>query len=363
VPDYQQTKKQILWRIYDLGYSLQAFSKIDQQIAHRGFYEEQAGRESTKAERYGKKYAWIAFYEVAGYRQDLGLLPRGDERISDADIDPSFPERPESKLIFTDSWIEHEGSIRDWLYSNYQPAVQDQLLISSLQSVNGPWVMIHGHVNRRSKGKSIFAFFHGLLVQKKDTKRLLQVLTRIGYPGNFAIPQPEEEHYTFAGEIPWADTWRSEQGEKSIRVIGTEVQVQLAVRDYAWESYHSNENRLGGTSFLTKEIADELNLHVQIPAITMAEQRSSVPATITILAGESYYDTESVLFLRQDLLDRYLKHHKLDLIMFVWGERRADYLGSDGTEDARSAEGNFAINDVLHKQGFLYQKSSFKRFL
>ena len=75
VPDYQQTKKQILWRIYDLGYSLQAFSKIDQQIAHRGFYEEQAGRESTKAERYGKKYSWIAFYEVAGYRQDLGLLP------------------------------------------------------------------------------------------------------------------------------------------------------------------------------------------------------------------------------------------------------------------------------------------------
>ena len=363
VPDYQQTKKQILWRIYDLGYSLQAFSKIDQQIAHRGFYEEQAGRESTKAERYGKKYAWIAFYEVAGYRQDLGLLPRGEERISDADIDPSFPERPESKLIFTDPWIKHESTVRDWLYSNYQPAVEDHLLMRSLNGLNGPWVMIDGYVNRRSKGKNIFAFFDGLLVQKNDTKRLIKLLTQIGYPGNLAIPRPEEEHYTFAGEIPWADTWRSEEWDKSIRLNGEEVQVELAVRDYAWESYHSNENRLGGASFPTKALANELKLHVQIPAITMAGERSSTPATIPIRAGEAYYNTESILFLRQDLLDRYLRHHKLDLIMFVWGERRADYLASEGTEEARSAEGNFDINDVLHKQGFLYQRSSFKRFL
>lgn len=363
VPDYQQVKKQILWRIYDLGYSLEAFSKIDQEIARRGFYEDQKGRESSKAERYGKKYAWIAFYEVAGYRQDLGLLAEREERISDADIDPSFPERPQSKPIFTRSWIEHEGSIRDWLHSKYQPDVEEQLLKPSLEDIDGPWVMIHGHVNRRSKGKNIFAFLDGLLVRKTDTERMITALTRIGYPGNLAIPRPEEEHYTYAGEIPWADTWRSEQEEKSISLSGEKVRIELPVRNYAWESYHSVENRLGGLSFLTKTIAEELKLHVQIPAITMADKKSPAPATFNVEAGEGFGDTESILFLRQDLLDSYLKRHKLDLVMFVWGERRADYLASDGAEDARSAEGMFNVNDVLHKQGFVYKKGSFERFL
>ena len=46
-----------------------------------------------KTDRYGKKYSWIAFYELAGLRQDKNLLPDyyDDLRISDADIDPSFP--------------------------------------------------------------------------------------------------------------------------------------------------------------------------------------------------------------------------------------------------------------------------------
>lgn len=61
--------------------------------------------------------------------------------------------------------------------------------------------------------------------------------------------------------------------------------------------------------------------------------------------------------------ERYLKRHILDFIMFVWGERRADYLASEGREDARTAEGRFDVNDVLHKQGFIYQGGSFERFL
>jgi hypothetical protein len=95
----------------------------------------------------------------------------------------------------------------------------------------------------------------------------------------------------------------------------------------------------------------------------MAQRGSSRLATITAMSGDAYQNSESILFLRQDLLDRYLKEQGLSLILFVWGERRADYHASDHAEDARALEGRFNIEDALHKQGFLYEFGSFRRFL
>jgi len=85
--------EQVRWRIADLGYTSARFGKIDRAIHAAGWQHEQGDRH--KIERYGKKYAWIAFYELVGLRRDQGLLdldhyPEG--RISDVDIDPSFPD-------------------------------------------------------------------------------------------------------------------------------------------------------------------------------------------------------------------------------------------------------------------------------
>ncbi len=357
--DYQQVKKQILWRIYDLGYTLEAFSQPDKEIARRSWYEEQRGRESGKTDRYGKKYAWIAFYELAGYRVDIGRLDL-DERISDADIDPSFPELPESPRIFEQSWIEREGSVRDWLFSGYRPAVEDRLVLPTVRDLPGPWIVLHGHVNRDSRDKTIFAFFDGLFVPTEDVPKTIQILSSMEYPGNHNIPRPEGEYYTYAGEIPWADTWRSQQYPSSIELKGTEARVIQPVRDYSWESYHSTENQLGGVSFPSKELGEDLGLYVQIPSITTAQRNTSRVATVPIVCGKPYHDYESLLFIRQDLLDDYLRKKALRLVLFVWGERRANYLTH---RDAEELEGGFKIRDVLHRQGFLYESGSFKRFL
>jgi hypothetical protein len=47
--------------------------------------------EAGKIDRYGKKYSWIVFFELAGYREDNGLLHEfftKHDRIPEADIDP-----------------------------------------------------------------------------------------------------------------------------------------------------------------------------------------------------------------------------------------------------------------------------------
>jgi hypothetical protein len=180
------------------------------------------------------------------------------------------------------------------------------------------------------------------------------------YPENRRIPRSESEHYTYAGEIPWADSWRHQQYSASIGPDQDQVEVFLPVRTYSWESYHSVENQLRNVEFPSKEIGEELDLYVQIPGITMARNGEDRVAVLPIRWGEEFGNYESMLFMRQDLLDVYLKRQDLVLTLFVWGERRANYHQLD---DASNVEGAFNIRDVLHEQGFIYTSGRYERFL
>lgn len=69
--EYTKVVGQIVWRIYQLGYTLEAFAEIDKAIANVPYF----GRaERPTVERYGKKYARIAYFELYGFRDDAGLL-------------------------------------------------------------------------------------------------------------------------------------------------------------------------------------------------------------------------------------------------------------------------------------------------
>jgi hypothetical protein len=70
-----------LWRVKDLGYSSKLFEKIDEFIGRGGW----DSSSSAKVDRYGKKYSWIAYFELYGVRSDLDELDvrRVSERTSD----------------------------------------------------------------------------------------------------------------------------------------------------------------------------------------------------------------------------------------------------------------------------------------
>lgn len=358
-PEYQRVKRQILWRIYNLGYHLKAFSHIDQEIARSGRGGSPAD-ESGKTDRYGKKYSWIAFYELAGYRQDRGLFDPRNPRISDADIDPSFPDAPGSPHFF-EHWIEASEPAKGWIRGGYRPRVADRLIVQSFDGVAGPWVILDGFVNQTTPDKNIFAFFSGLFIRSVDVSTAIRMLSTIEYPGNHAIPREEDEHYTYAGEVPWADTWRPREYAATIESESSKLEVVVPVRGYGWESYHSAENQVGGISFPSKEVGEALNLYVRIPATSMSQGGSTQIAVLPVLSGDPYRNRESLVLLRQDLLDQYLERHKKRLILFVWGERRANYQNIDfGT--GQEIEGRFELSEVLHKQGFIYNGGAFRQF-
>jgi hypothetical protein len=206
--EYRGVLRQIKWRILDLGYKPELFDAIDRSIAQHGFYQEQR-RRGGKTDRYGKKYSWIAFYEVAGMRAGMGLLPdRREARISDVDIDPSFPRNamrwtPPLKPLFGSRF----RSNREWAASGDIPSYNHLIKVNCIDGISGPWILLRGFVRESAPGndpRHVRTFLNGLLINPLDIKKFQEKFGAIAYPGNHAIPEPMTDYYTFAGEIPWS---------------------------------------------------------------------------------------------------------------------------------------------------------------
>ena len=62
--DPQLAQRYIIWRVFDLGWTVARFGEFDRYVNRR------AGREAAKPERIGKKYQWIAYHEILAYLAD-----------------------------------------------------------------------------------------------------------------------------------------------------------------------------------------------------------------------------------------------------------------------------------------------------
>jgi hypothetical protein len=206
--EYRGVLRQIKWRVLNLGYSKEKFEQIDRWIAETSFHGSRS-EEGVKTDRYGKKYSWIAFFEVAGMQADKGALPHYQEehRVSECDIDPSFPEAPPQwhpplKPFFRRTT---QNPAR-WISKGNEPSYNHILQLQEVDGVQGPWVVLDGFVqeNAPKDHREVFTFIRGLLVDNNDLRRLRSKFYSIDYPGNHAIPDTITDPYLFAGEVPWS---------------------------------------------------------------------------------------------------------------------------------------------------------------
>lgn len=212
-PEYLKLKANMWWRIYGLGYSLEKFGEIDKEIARNSFHRH--GREANggKTDRYGKKYCWIAYYEIAGFRQDKGLLRREWEtdhvRRFEVDVDPSFPEEPHNiEVIKTDFLGNRRTDLAAWIRTGGNPNLGSYLLVDKLQGEEGPWVLLDGYINQEDLDfkRGLFVFPRSLLVKNRDIKDVVNYLRKQDLGGRW-LPEIPSTSYVFAGEIPWCETF------------------------------------------------------------------------------------------------------------------------------------------------------------
>ena len=348
-PEYIKVKENMWWRIYNLGYSLQKFGEIDKEIARAKYFGQAV--EEGKIDRYGKKYCWIAFYEIAGYRADKGLLNDWyieNGRISDIDIDPSFPEKPQKIEIIEKDYLK--GGPKDlakWIDKGPTPDISDYLILTKINDIEGPWVLLDGYICQENyeNGRGVFVFLRGLLINKKDIKKFIKYKDNISVK-NRALPEIEGDHYTFAGEIPWCETFpytvyptkiEIPISAKIVKMPKKEVNnlnmdVEIPIREFCWESYHSVVNP--GQSFYvpSKEISTELGLHIEPQSFDMVDKEGR-KASITLRWGDPWHTTHELIYLRKDLLEKYLTKGNKELTWIIWGEREYRSKDNEGLQE------------------------------
>lgn len=338
----------IYWRLYNLGYSLEKFGKIDKRIA-AAKWRNSYGRENGHTDRYGKKYAWIAFFEMAGYRSDLGLMKNWEEqdefRISDVDIDPSFPE----ELKVYDFLGERGGSNIIGDLSKPENAwyeTQDDLdfaniLVSkiSLDQSKNDWVLLKGSISQKDaedQHRDAFVAINSVLVSASDFERIL-VIEKESPDFTFNHIESVSDYYSFEGEIPWCSTipdnysyklsvYFDFKGAKDLgerRENGKEelFKVEQTIFENNWESYHSDIIPVGQTVTPSKTIANYNGLFLKPQSSDMLDQSGSLAAT-TFRTREEHGNTTEFAYIRKDLLDKYLQATNKKILHIQWAEKR-----------------------------------------
>lgn len=212
-PEYIRVKSNMWWRIHKLGYSLKDFGEIDKDIGRYDYYRFGRQADGRKVDRYGKKYCWIAWYEIAGFRQDKGLLKRewedDNHKRFTVDIDPSFPEEIQKVEIIRTNYVGNKGkSLPRWIAKGPTPDITPYLLVDEIQKERGPWVFLDGFIEQEdlNSRRDIFIFSRGLFVKKEEFGDLVQRLRQQNLGGRW-LPEIPEHHYTFAGEVTWCETF------------------------------------------------------------------------------------------------------------------------------------------------------------
>jgi hypothetical protein len=359
--EYKSVVGQIVWRIYQLGYSLEMFDQVDKEIAGSRY----SGRtDRPPTERYGKKYARIAFFEQYGLRDDAGLLQddwnHTGERPSEHDIDPSFPDSPHKLRIIADFLGDRLRDVGTWVREGPTPAFDPYLVQDYVGRVAGPWLLLDGRCGQQDKGAERIGFvsFHSFVLLQEDIHEFTRLVATV--PEERSFPDREEDdHYTFAGEVSWCDTFPysllrtadfvvgktrvkvreddprygisfsfESDGEthviRSMRPEYEDVNEYIRIPLYSpvrWNSF-SSTSAIERPSCLVppKEIAERLQLWLDLPTW---DTRDPSHRLCSITSGRgAYWDYEGHLFFRKELLDPLLRSDKLALVWVVSGERQ-----------------------------------------
>mgnify|MGYP002619824543 CR=1 FL=1 len=338
-PEYRKLRRQIENRIGELGYRKDAFKALDEQIASRAF-----GRrilDIGQTDRYGKKYSWIAYFEMYGLRQDGRLLSEWsqDMRTPDVDIDPSFPEQPRVWIpMLPDPFTSSPVSPLEWLSDGAVPEYGHLLMCESVDKQLGPWTLLDGFVEQTAKAdnRRVFTFLRGILVAKRHKSKLVAAFEMAAHPGGSNIPNAHSDYYAFAGEISWCRHFgadlRKRNGQAKPHLAeafssfrgGVEipgVRVEIPVHEYHWEGHHSELNPSSCVVVPSPSICEYSELHSVHAEWDLYDVEGKVASLYREWGAHSEPAKLSLSYLRTDLLTKYLVQTKQELVWLMWGER------------------------------------------
>ncbi len=327
-PGHQQVVAHVRGTVWELGWRKETFGPIDDEIQRAGRpWLSDSTERSTATERYGKKYGWVGYYTAAGQLDDRGELTPRSERLADVDIDPSFPDPPEPAPIQLPDWARPTpADTKRWIRQGIVKVPDDLLYRAGAPPDPHRWAAVYGYLEaaNQAPGRRVWGFLTAVLVADQDADRLETALRQRSYPSRRLLPEPPEDHYTFAGEIPWHphfahhDEYDEPFYSGQVHVDGEPpIDGEILAHWFGWESYHSPLNQAGNTLVPSRDFSDALQLR-GLPQVFHQAEPDGSPAALSYAAPPRF--NGKLLYLREDLLARYAQGRTL--IWFLWGERQ-----------------------------------------
>lgn len=341
--NYQSTRSKILWRVYDLGWSSERFKEVETSITSEINYFTRMRRSTV--ERYGKKYSWIAYYELAGQYSDENKLEFwGEERFA-TDIDPFFPEEKPTLELDKKDYIGDENiDTHTWINDTNSQDLSKTFYFTTKEN---NWVLLDGYITEESKklDRNYFSFIKTAFISKQEhivLEKYIKNKKKIKWPE----PYGNEDFYS--GELYWKETLLNcgkstlgiETGyetkkyevldlidddshndifqEYEVPIVET-VNVQLPTIKYYWE-YSENTKESITQIVLSPWVVEELNLKYEPSSFEYLDQNNKKAVLYRNFKGEEYSNTHKLLYLRSDLLE--LLKAKLKFIIRINGEKR-----------------------------------------
>ena len=366
--EYSDIRRQVRWRVGNLGFSNEKFAVLDGLIDNASWHSRGS---RAKVERYGKKYSWIAFFEMYGVRLSEGLLPDWYEhdRPSDSDIDPSFPTPPRDWVPEMDNPLDRgPEDVVDWVSTGPMPEYENILRLEEIDGQPGPWLLLDGFIEQGQEGddRLIFTFLRCLLAGQLELQQIFAEFDRRPYPGNGAIPDPISDTNTFAGEIPWSTRFayslRDENGAAERQIVcafetyspdqRNGVQIELPLVNFVWEGASENSvNQRGSAIVPSPALCERLGLISHAQQFDLYDSHGAI-ASVCLIRKQDKISSQ-LLYLRADLANRYATETGQTIAWLVWGERTPSYPAWERLEREilQNVYSNYAH---IHKRSYVW---------
>jgi hypothetical protein len=362
-PQWKKVKSNVLWRIYKLGYTLEKFGSIDKRIASDNHRVNNSAH-PDQVDRYGKKYSWIAYYELFGYRVDKSLVKSyfsgNSYRESEDSLDPSFPLMAKVKYPVSTNLLRGPREMAKWLRSAENPNIEPYLNVK-FENSDDDWILIDGTLGqlKESTAKRNRVWFSGVFVSESHKQELKEYLEKTPHWGN-VIPEAPERRFEYAGELGWHPDYSDSEGKRHLNIVVGHKRVKLPFRPTLFQLLRVGATTVEETTepryieqpiykkipvrrisryFATKDYAniktdDGLGIYIpsnaMINALKLRKEKGTFNfldskgelATISTVDGGPCKTHRNFLYLRKDLFQRLLKIHKAAFLMCAHGERQ-----------------------------------------
>jgi len=320
---HQAALSHVRGTLWGLGWRKVTLGKVDQAIV---FYRGRIERAST--ERYGKKYGWIGFHSYTGIMEDDGRIDLRGERSAELHVDPSWPGAPKRCPVAVPQWaLKTPKDDQRWIRQGSVSIPDELLRCAEIDEAKGPWIAVAADLDTGSRvlGRRVMGRLTCLLVSAKQSRLLVKMLSA-ERPQYGWLPEPPQDHYTFAGEMPWHPEFarRTDERELASQYLGVvegedgdRVDVEILAHRYSWEGYHSELNDAGDVLVPSRVFSEAVGLRGAPAPFDQVLPDGSLGARVlaapTGLSGH-------ILYLREDLLRRYAGPRRL--VWCAWGERQ-----------------------------------------